>query len=291
MAKFWYSHSARAITNEVMKTRDAAQGEQMLAGQRDSGFSGFLRAWRRRRRMSQLELALAANISQRHISFLENGRSSPTHSSVIALSQALHMPVAERDAMLLAAGIKQPLSDQRLEQAARDAIDASMDYVLQSHNPYPAMTVDALWNLQQANEAAQAFFCAVGSIGESNLLRALLLPGPVKDNLNNWDSVARGMLRLFELEALRRPNDVAAQSLLSALRSDPDVAAVLTQPEEGAVAPVMTLAFAVDGIELRVFTLIATIGMSTEARLDDIRLETLLPADAASRAWFERQGK
>ncbi len=238
--------------------------------------------------MSQLELALAANISQRHISFLETGRANPSQTSILGISGALDLPAFERDAMLSAAGFKVAGAEQALAEESRNAIAASMDHVLHCHNPYPAVVVDAIWNLQQANDAALAFFAHLGVAGETNLLRSLLLPGPVKDALINWPDVARAMMRLFESEALRRPHDQHAQSLLRSLSQDPQIGSVLALPFSGAVAPVLTLEIQLGEQRLRLFTLIATIGMSHEVRFDDARLETLLPADESTRDWFDR---
>lgn len=253
-----------------------------------NAFSGLLKTWRSRRRLSQLELALEAGLSQRHISFLETGRSKPSRYAVSQLGEALEMPAAEIDAMLMTAGFASRSSDNRWGEEMRLAIDASIEHILKGHEPYPAVAIDRMWNLQKTNSAAIAFFTKLGSSGDPNLLRELLKPGSVRASIINWDESVRALIRLFELEVTRRPNDIAAHNLLEELRSFPGVVAAMRVPVHDNPAPVLTIQFQLDTVVLKLFSLIATIGMSVDATLDDLRIETLLPADDVTRNWFAK---
>ena len=251
-----------------------------------SAFPGLLKTWRSRRRLSQLDLALEAGLSQRHVSFLETGRANPSRSAIAQLGFALEMPAAEIDTMLVSAGFAAPSMDARWSSETRTAVQASIDHVLAGHEPFPAVSVDRIWTIQKANNSAQSFFAAIGNVNEPNILRAVLSPGPLKDSILNWSENACALLRLLELEVVRRPNDQEAQALLIELSALPDVQEALERTTLEAPAPVLTLNFRIGETELNLFSLIATIGMSADAALDDIRIETLLPADDATREWF-----
>ncbi len=251
-------------------------------------FGPLLKAWRSRQHVSQLDLAMEAGLSQRHISFLETGRSKPSRYAVRQICEALAMPAAEHDGMLVSAGFAPMAADASWSAEVRSAVDASIAHVLSSHEPYPAVSIDRIWTLQRANESAVRFFAKAGGTGQPNLLRDVFSPGKLRDNIRNWPDVTRALFRLLDLEVARRPHDSEGQALLEELKSLPGVAeAIAVRPKENP-APVVSLDLVIDGAELRLFSLIATIGMSMDATLDDLRIETLLPANEATRAWFEQ---
>ena len=225
-------------------------------------------------------------MSQRHISFLETGRSNPSRFAISQLAEALEMPAAEVDAMLLSAGFAGRSSRKGWDEEVQHAVDVSIDHVLQGHAPFPAVSIDRIWNLVKANEPAQKFLTLAGWQGDPNLLRAIFSPGPLRDNISNWSDVARALYRLLELEVARRPHDGEAQELLDNLRAIDDVEPLLREPVATATAPVLTIQFQLEGVMLELFSLIATIGMSADATLDDLRIETLLPANDTTRNWF-----
>src|SRR5262245_49867123 len=120
-------------------------------------FGPMLRTWRRRRGASQLALALQSGVSQRHVSFLESGRARPSREMVVQLTTALDVPLRQRNAMLLAAGFAPVYRETNLAAPELTPVRQAIDRILKKHEPYPAIVIDRLWNLQQANEAAQAF--------------------------------------------------------------------------------------------------------------------------------------
>ncbi|TCD16529.1 helix-turn-helix domain-containing protein [Oricola cellulosilytica] len=254
----------------------------------DPAFPNFLKNWRKRRRLSQLDLSLQSGMSQRHISFLETGRSNPSRFSISQLAEALEMPAAEVDAMLLSAGFAARSSRNGWDDETQKAVDASIDHVLQGHAPYPAVSIDRIWNLVKANEPAQKFFSLAGARGDSNLMREILAPGNVRDNIVNWGDTARSLLRLLELEVARRPHDAEAHALHAELLALDGVHPLMSTPSSNLNAPVLAIRIQMGNDILELFSLIATIGMSADATLDDLRIETLLPANDETRAWFER---
>ncbi len=250
-------------------------------------FGSLLKAWRARRRVSQLDLALDADLSQRHVSFLESGRSKPTRSSIEKLADALTIPRGERDRLFAAAGFVAPTSMAPWSPEARMAIDESLKFIIDRHDPFPAMIVDRLWNLQQANPSAARFLSAFGPPASTNIVAALLHPDGPRKALVNWREVAARLVGLIEVEVARRLDDGEGRALLLEIFDLPGVAdACAKAPDLGPGAPVMSLHFHVDGRDLRLFSLVATVGMSVDPGLEDLKLETLLPADAETRAWF-----
>lgn len=257
-----------------------------ISNPKDTPFSAFLKNWRTRRRLSQLELSLKSGMSQRHISFLESGRSKPSRYAISQFADALEMPAAEIDAMLLTAGFAARSSNLRWSEEAKIAVDISISHILQSHAPYPAIVVDRIWNLHKANEPALLFFAMVGSTGNPNLLREVMMPGQLRSNIVNWEQIAKALFRLLELEVARRPHDREAHQLLNELRNLDGVSEAVNQPSLEYPLPVLSIQFNVEGSVLNLFSLIATVGMSADPAFDDVRLETLLPADNATREWF-----
>lgn len=249
-------------------------------------FGPLLKSWRTRRRLSQLDLALDAGMSQRHLSFLETGRSKPSRSAIWQICEALELPAAEQDVMLISAGFAPQIADTSWSSEVRDAVSASVDHVLKGHEPFPAVSVDRIWNLQRANESAQRFFALAGGTGQLNLLKEVFAPGALRANIRNWPEVARALFRLLDLEVARQPHDAEGKALLDELKDLPGVAEAIAERPKEHPAPVLSIGFLIDGTELRLFSLIATVGMSMDATLDDLRIETLLPADEPTRRWF-----
>ena len=263
-------------------------GMTLLMNRPQDTFGPLLKSWRSRRHISQLDLALDAGMSQRHISFLETGRSKPSRYAVRQICEALEMPAAEHDVMLVSAGFAPQAADASWNEDIRAAVDISIDHVLRGHEPYPAVSIDRIWNLQRANESAMAFFAVAGGTGQPNLLRDLFSPGTLRDNIRNWPEVTRALFRLLDLEVARRPHDEDGKNLLDELKALPGVADAIAARSTEHPAPVLSIEFLIDGAKLKLFSLIATIGMSMDATLDDLRIETLLPADEQTRQWFKQ---
>lgn len=250
-----------------------------------SSLGAVMRAWRGRRRLSQLDLALAAEMSQRHVSFLESGRSNASRAAVHRICEALEMPFAERERVYLAAGYAMARPDSEWEDSVRRAVSDSLAFILERHEPYPAMVVDRLWNLSSANTAAARFMARLGGRPERNVVRAMLDPGCLRPTLVNWEDAAARLLGLIEREVARRLSDPDGERLLQELIALPGMNAVGVRADE-AIGPALVLHFRVKGAELRLFSMVAEIGMAADPALEDLKLETLLPADEPTRAWF-----
>ncbi len=248
-------------------------------------FGPMLRAWRRRRGTSQLALALQSGVSQRHVSFLESGRARPSREMVVQLSSALDVPLRQRNAMLLAAGFAPVYRESNLAAPELTPVRQAIDRMLKQQEPYPAVVIDRLWNLLEANEAAVAFtlFLHEGPPpapppGKSpNLLRSLLDPNGLRPKLANWEEVARYLVSTTYAEILADGGEPKALAFIEE---------VMARFEERP-PPVLTLDYIVGGKSLSVFTTIATLGTPQDITLQEVRIECFFPADERSDALFK----
>jgi transcriptional regulator with XRE-family HTH domain len=246
-----------------------------------------LRRWRERRRLSQLDLALQAEVSTRHLSFVETGRASPSREMVLRLAEHLEVPLRERNALLVSAGYAPVYAETPLDAPAMDAIRAALRQVLAGHEPYPAMVVDRHWNLLEANRPVGLLTSGIApELLETpvNVLRASLHPrglAPRIANLGEW----RGHL----LDRLRRQVTLTADAQLAALyeelRGYPGEPPATVLPEQAVVAP---LRLRLDGGgELALFSMVASIGTPLDITVSELAIESFFPADAASASVFD----
>jgi transcriptional regulator with XRE-family HTH domain len=252
-----------------------------------------LREWRQRRRMSQLELALEAEISTKHLSFLETGRSQPSRDMVLHLAERLEVPLRERNVLLLEAGYapvfgERPLGDPAL-QAARNAVDL----VLQGHEPYPALAVDRHWTLVAANRAVTRLLAGAAAAllkPPVNVLRLSLHPdglAPRIANLAEW--------RAHLIERLRRQVEASADATLGELLRELSAYPAPRRPHSAAAADdrnyagvVVPLRLVVDGGVLSFFSTTTVFGTPVDITLAELALESFFPADAATAEALRR---
>jgi transcriptional regulator with XRE-family HTH domain len=247
----------------------------------------LLREWRQRRRLSQLDLALEADISTRHLSFLETGRSRPSRDMILHLAERLDVPLRDRNLLLHAAGFatvfpERPLNDPAL-QIARHAIDQ----VLAGHEPFPALAVDRHWTLVAANQTTQRLMSGVAAKllePPVNVLRVALHPdglAPRTVNFAEW--------RAHLLARLRHQVDVTADPVLvRLLRELRDYPAPDEAHEPDAAAVVVPFRMMTDEGELTFFSTITVFGTPVDITLSELALEAFYPADAATAEALRR---
>ncbi|MCX7360421.1 MAG: helix-turn-helix transcriptional regulator [Alphaproteobacteria bacterium] len=259
-------------------------------------FGPMLRTWRRRRGASQLALALQSGVSQRHVSFLESGRARPSREMVVQLSSALDVPLRQRNAMLLAAGFAPVYRESTLGAPELAPVRQAIDRMLKQQEPFPAVLIDRLWNLLDANKAAAAFtiFLHEGPPPppppgkQSNLLRSLLDPKSLRPKVSNWEEVARYLVSTTYAEILAAGGEPKALAFIEEVMAYPDVPASFRRVRfDDRPPPVLTLDFLVGGKSLSVFTTIATLGTPQDITLQEVRIECFFPADDRSDALFK----
>jgi transcriptional regulator with XRE-family HTH domain len=255
-----------------------------------STFSSRLSWWRRKRGLSQLQLAMNAACSQRHLSFLELGRTRPSRDMVIRLSGALDLPLRQSNELLLAAGFAPAWAETNLDAARLAPIREALDYILAQQEPYPAVVVDRRWNLLQANKGAVAMVTfLVGPIEPGaaiNLADALVGPDVLRPHLVNWSEVVRYFVRSVEADAAADATPETA-ALLDRLLGYKDVRATLSQlPPVGSDSPILPMLFEKGHTRLRLFTTIATLGTPQDITLQELRIESFFPMDEGTREAF-----
>lgn len=252
---------------------------------------GIIREWRKRRRMSQLDLALEADISQRHLSFLESGRSRPSRDMALAICEQLDMPLRQRNRLLISAGFAPCFAERALDsEPLRPALDA-VEAVLRAHMPYPAIAVDRHWNLVLGNDAMQPFLgmAADKALLDApiNVLRLSLHPNglaPLIANLGEW--------REHLLERLSRLNDQYADPDLHALEEElrgyPGEMAHHTRRRIDINDIAVPLKLDLGGTKLAFISTITVFGTPLDVTLSELAIETFFPADDATRAFLAR---
>jgi transcriptional regulator with XRE-family HTH domain len=262
----------------------------------DVSFAGRLRAWRERRGLSQLALAGRAGVSQRHLSFLELGRSRPSRDMVDRLVVALGVPLRQHNELLLAAGFAPEWRQRDLASPDMSAVASALDYMLNQQEPYPAVVVDRHWNLLRGNEGAARlveFLIGPATPGATaNLADALVGPDALKPHLRNWPEIVRHFIRSIEADAVADGSPETAALLKRLLGYRGVRAALRQQSGSGEAGPVLPMHFQKDGDELRLFTTIATLGTPQDVTAAELRIECFFPMDAATgqlmRAWSQQ---
>ena len=245
----------------------------------------LLRDWRQRRRMSQMDLALEAGVSTRHLSFVEPGRSRPSAEMVLHLAERLDVPLRERNELLLAAGFAPQYSAREFDDPALREVRDAVSRVLAAHEPYPAIAVDRYWNLVASNEALGPFLDGVAPellVPPVNTIRLALHPDGIAPRIVNL-----GEYRADLIERLDRGARLTGDPLLSELHEEmlgypgPQAPPV---PPDAAVTVGLELAPApgCDAPELSFFSTITTFGTAVDVTVSELAVEAFFPADAVT---------
>ena len=251
----------------------------------------LLRQWRDLRGVSQLDLALDAGVSQKHISFVESGRSQPSPQMVIDLAEALDVPLRERNAILLAAGFAPRYSEAALDAPLLTRLTGALRRMLKQNEPFPAMVMDRHWNVVLANDAAPRFFGCFTDLAARppprNLLRVIFDPEGLRPFIVDWPATSRMLLARVHREALGGTLDPGTRTLMDELGRYPDVDIRRRAAMADAASPLIPMTFAKDGVVLSYFSLITTVGTPQAVAAQELRLECMIPADDATERLHE----
>jgi transcriptional regulator with XRE-family HTH domain len=266
---------------------------------RRQGFASSLRWWRRHRGLSQLDLAGRTAISQRHLSFLELGRASPSRDMVMRLAAALDVPLRQHNALLIAAGFAPVWRQTDLAAPELGEVSRALDYMLAQQEPFPAVAVDRHWNLLQSNfGAVRLVEFLVGPLTPGapvNLADALVAPDVLRPYLVNWADVVRYFVRSVEADAAADGTSETAALHERLLGYQGVREALNALPAEAAMTPVLPMHFRKGNTELRLFTTIATLGTPQDITLQELRIECFFPMDEATadtlRGWESQSGR
>jgi transcriptional regulator with XRE-family HTH domain len=248
------------------------------------GVGGLLRGWRQRRRLSQLDLAIAADVSTRHLSFVETGRARPSREFVMHLAAQLEVPLREQNSLLLAAGYAPVYRQTPLGADEMAPVRGALDKIVRGHQPFPALVVDRRWDLVTANDAALDVLTegvsAVLLVPPTNVLRVSLHPDGIAPRIANFTEWAMHLLeRLDRQIAVSGDPDLGA--LAEELRTYPGVEA--RQPLEDLASRLFVpLVLRHGRRELRFFSTISTFGTALDITIAELAIESFFPADAAT---------
>lgn len=261
-----------------------------------SAFPALLKSWRQKRRLSQLELALDSGVSQRHLSFLESGRARPSREMILQLGDTLDIPLRERNDWLLAAGFAPMFHARPLDDPQMLQIMEAVRRMLRNHEPYPSLALDRAWNIRLTNEPFERLAALLGDdlwsrFGDKprNIMRLFFHPLGIRPFVANWTAAAPLLWHRAnrEAEALGGQD---MQAVLDELVQHQDVER-LQASADSPLLPVLPLVLEKDGLRLSLFSVIATFGTAQDVTTDELRIESLFPADDATEQIFRAPRK
>ena len=239
----------------------------------------ILRYWRHERGKSQLNLSLDIGISQRHLSFVESGRSVPSRGLLSIVSDALNIPLRERNVLLLASGYAPLYSEQNMDAGMMAVVTQAIDRMLQQHEPHPALVLDRYWNVIRTNQAAPRFFGSFFDLDARpkprNLLELMFDPAGMRPFVEEWEKVAVSLLQRVRREAVGQVVDTGLAELLERLRKYPGVAGL--KPPLAPQSPVLSITFRQGNKRFSYFSLITTVGTPQCITAQELRVECMFP--------------
>lgn len=255
----------------------------------ESAVKALLRHWRQQRGLSQLDLSIAADVSARHISFMETGRSQPSVEMLLHLGEVLDIPLRDRNEMLRAGGYPASYPEPTIAEVMESPIGDVLRHMLEHHEPFPMMVIDRHFHLIESNLAGQVLLSTAGVDPSPglNLMRALF--GDVaKALIDNWEDVAGHLLRRMQREVLAHPTDEHMADLLRELLASPGIPSAWRTPDLSAAnEPMLTLIATLGDVRLRLLTTLTQLSAPNQVTLEEIHIESYLPLDNATRAFFE----
>jgi len=245
----------------------------------------LVREWRTSRRLSQLDLALEANVSPRHLSCVETGKSQPSREMISRLADALGMPLRERNALLVSAGYAPKYRETELTSPEMGPVRRAIEFILQHQEPYPAIVTNRHWDMLLTNDATARIFGRLrpGGPKHVNVLHQIFDPQDMRSVIRNWEELAIDIIRHLHNQVAVAPSDTKARALLDEVLAYPNVPEGWRTREPGsAPQPLMNTVFGVGDLELRFFSTITTFGTPHDITLDELRIECMFPADEAT---------
>jgi transcriptional regulator with XRE-family HTH domain len=247
----------------------------------------LLQYWRKARSLSQLALATEAEVSPRHICFLETGRAKPSRAMVMLLSSVLEVPLRERNALLLAAGFAPVYAETSLDAPELGAVQTALLAILRQQEPFPAVVMNRHWDIVRTNDAAQRFFGLLlgdgASSGPANVVRLMFNPNGLRPYVSNWEAVAETLVQRVHREAVGGIADAATEELLAEVLAYPDVPKRLHRLDLSTPSvPVIPVCFRKGEHAFNFFSTVTTLGTPQDVTLQELRIECFYPSDKAT---------
>jgi transcriptional regulator with XRE-family HTH domain len=276
----------RDVTRRPLRTR--ARGSvtsPTRPKRRPSQVGTLLQYWRDVRGMSQLALAIEADVSPRHVSFVETGRAQPSREMVLQLATALEVPLREQNGLLLAAGFAPIFRESHLDAPELRAVRVALDAILAKQEPYPAVVMNRAWDILMTNAAATRFF---GHLLDDapvpsplNVVRMMFDPVGLRPCVSNWEAVAESLVRRMQREAVGGVPDEATVRLLADVLAYPGVPDRWSRPDpDSPLVPVIPVVFLKHARTYTFFSAVTTLGTPQDVTLQELRIECFFPMDA-----------
>jgi len=272
---------------------------QPAASRAAGNFGRLLKQWRERRRLSQLALAVDAEISSRHLSFIETGRAQPSRDMVLLLTRVLEVPPRGRNDLLTAAGYAPVYRETGLEAPEMADVRRALDFMMRQQEPYPGLVIDGHWNILMTNGGARRLMglfldadavAAVG--GRPNAMRLFYHPRGMRPYIVNWEATAAGLIQWLHRDLARGIGDAETSRLLEELLSYPDVPQKWrTLDLDAAPVPFLAVELRRGSTHVTFFSTLTTLGVPYDITLHELRVECLFPADRDSETRLRALGE
>jgi len=261
-------------------------------------FATLLKQWRHHRHVSQLDLAIEAGVSQRHLSFLETGRANPSRPMVLALAHSLDLPLRERNSLLRSAGFGAAFSEGNLDAESYRVFREALQQTLDHAEPFPALVVDGRWNMVMANAGALRFFnlfidpfTALADIGNPErfqIVRLCLHDKGFMPFILNWEALIASFLGRARRALLANPTDPHLPGLIEEILNHPRAPEDWRRIWSAHSAPAIEMVMHKDEQTYRLFTMLAHFGAATDVTLEELSVEMFFPADEVTRQQLTR---
>jgi len=271
-----------------------AGSRRQSKGPAASSVGTLIKQWREQRRMSQLDLAVEAEISSRHLSFLETGRAQPSREMVLLLSRVLEVPLRSRNELLAAAGYAPIYRETALDAPEMTQVRRALDFMLRQQEPYPALVLDRNWNVLRTNAAMNRVLGlllgpeAAEVEGPPNAMRLTFHPRGLRPAIINWEPTAAALIQWLHRDLLRT-GDVETRRLLDELLGYPDVPRQWrTLDLDASTVPFLAIEMRRGDVRLSFFTVLASLGTPYDITLHELRIECFFAADRATEEALRR---
>jgi transcriptional regulator with XRE-family HTH domain len=264
-------------------------------GTQTNDLGALLRQWRGARNKSQMEASLDAGISQRHLSFIEIGRSVPSRETLMGIAEALQIPYRERNSLLMAAGYAPTYKDDGWDEQELRSVTGALNRMLRQHEPYPAIAMDRYWTVLQTNTAAPRFFNSFVDLSAHpqprNLLHLMFDPAGMRPFVANWEEVARTLIQRVYRESVGGVLDEKSHALIGALLAYPGTKPEWRTPQVRQATsdlPVIPIRFMKDGETLSYFSMLTTLATPQTIATQELRIESMFPMDEVTETRHAR---
>ncbi|NKC01093.1 MAG: helix-turn-helix domain-containing protein [Pseudomonadales bacterium] len=257
------------------------------------GFATLFKQWRQHRRVSQLDLAAEVGVSQRHLSFLETGRANPSQAMVLALAEALQVPLRERNSLLQSAGFASSFSEGKMDADTHRAFKSAIDQILVQQEPFPALVLDGRWNMIGFNPGALRFFSEfidpiqaqadIGDPADFQIIRLCLHASGLRPYIENWHELVQTFLHRARRAQLANPSDPGVATLIDEILNHPDADQDWRKVWQVHHAPAIEMIMRKGDDRYRLFTMMAHFGAPGDITLEETSVELFYPSDDQTR--------